>query len=129
MPHVARAFIIGAIGLAALVVAAPTQLARPGTARAAPVAQDPAHGQELYTRYGCYQCHGFAGQGAGAAGPRIAPNPIAYNRFEQQVYEPRDLMPRYPREYVSERDVADIYAFLQTIPPPPDPAQIPLLSQ
>jgi mono/diheme cytochrome c family protein len=129
MPHFARVFAIGAIGLAALAVAAPTQLARPGAAVAAPVAQDAAHGQELYTTYGCYQCHGFAGQGAGATGPRIAPNPMAYDRFEQQVYEPRDLMPRYPREFVSEADVADIYAFLQTIPPAPDPASIPLLNQ
>ena len=129
MPHFARVFAIGVIGLAALAVAAPAPLARPGAAVAAPVAQDAAHGQALYTAYGCYQCHGFAGQGAAGTGPRIAPNAIAYNRFEQQIYEPRDLMPRYPREYVSEQDVADIYAYLQTIPPAPDPAQIPLLNQ
>jgi mono/diheme cytochrome c family protein len=129
MPHVARVLAIGAIGLAALAFTAPAQLARPDAAAAAPVAQDPAHGQELYTLYGCYQCHGFAGQGAGSTGPRIAPNPIAYNRFEQQIYDPRDLMPRYPREFVSEQDIADMYAFLQTIPPAPDPAEIPLLNQ
>ena len=129
MLHFARVFAIGAIGLAGLVVAAPTPLARPETAAAAPMAQDVAHGQALYTTYGCYQCHGFVGQGAGATGPRIAPNPIAYNRFEQQIFEPRDLMPRYPREYVSEQDVADMYAFLQTIPAALDPAQIPLLNQ
>ncbi len=129
MPHFARIFAIGAIGVAALAVAAPTQLARPTAAVAAPVAQDAAHGQALYELYGCYQCHGYEGQGAAATGPRIAPNPIAFNRFEQQVYEPRDLMPRYPREYVSEQDLADIYAYLQSVPAPPDPAQIPLLNQ
>ena len=69
------------------------------------------------------------GQGAGAVGPRLAPNPIAYNRFEEQIYDPRDLMPRYPREFVSPQDVADMYAFLQAIPPAPDPAEIPLLNQ
>lgn len=129
MPHCARVFAIGAIGLAALAGAAPTQLARPTAAAAAPAAQDAARGQELYNLYGCYQCHGFAGQGAGGTGPRIAPNPIALGRFEQQIYEPRDLMPRYPREFVSEQDVADMYAFLLTIPTPPDPAEIPLLNQ
>lgn len=129
MPHFARIIALGAIGVAALAVAAPTELARPDAAVAAPTAQDPAHGQELYSLYGCYQCHGFAGQGAGSTGPRLAPGPIAYNRFEQQVYDPRDLMPRYPREYVSEQDVADIYAFLQTIPPAPEPGDIPLLNQ
>jgi ubiquinol-cytochrome c reductase cytochrome c subunit len=129
MPHFARVFAISATGLAALAAAAPTQLARPPAAVAAPVAQDAAHGQELYSTYGCYQCHGFEGQGASSTGPRIAPNPIAFGRFEQQVYEPRDLMPRYPREFVSEGDLADIYAYLQTIPAPPAPAQIPLLNQ
>jgi ubiquinol-cytochrome c reductase cytochrome c subunit len=129
MPHFARVIAIGTIGLGALAFAAPTQLARPEAAAAAPLAQDAARGQHLYTLYGCYQCHGFVGQGAGATGPRIAPNPMAYNRFEQQIYEPRDLMPRYPREFVSEQDVADMYAYLQSIPPAPDPAEIPLLNQ
>src|SRR5579884_1053536 len=124
MPHFVRIFAISTIGLAALTAAVPAQLARPQAAVAAPVAQDAAHGQALYEQYG-----GYEGQGASSTGPRIAPNPIAFNRFEQQVYEPRDLMPRYPREYVSEQDLADIYAYLQSIPAPPDPAQIPLLNQ
>jgi mono/diheme cytochrome c family protein len=46
-----------------------------------------------------------------------------------QVYDPRDLMPRYPAEYVSQQDLADIYAYLQSVPSAPDPASIPLLNQ
>jgi mono/diheme cytochrome c family protein len=129
MPHLARVLAIGAIGLAALAFAWPSPLAHPEAAAAAPLAQDAARGQELYVRIGCYQCHGFAGQGAGISGPRIAPSPMAYNRFEEQVYDPRDLMPRYSPEFVSAQDVADIYAFLLSIPPAPDPAQIPLLNE
>ncbi len=95
---------------------------------AAPLGQDATLGYELYVRIGCYQCHGFEGQGAGPTGPRLAPNPIAFNRFLGIVYDPIDLMPRYPPDYVSEQDVRDIYAYLQTIPRPPAPDEIPLLN-
>jgi mono/diheme cytochrome c family protein len=97
-------------------------------ASAAPPAQDAAHGQELYTRYGCYECHGFAGQGAQATGPRLAPGPIAFGRFVTIVRDPIDLMPRYPAEFVSDEELADIYAFLQTVPRPPAVEEIPQLN-
>ena len=129
MSHFARVAAGGVLVLAAVAFGAPTPPGSPRAAAAAPVAQDAAHGQELYTTNGCYQCHGYEGQGASSTGPRIAPNPIAFNRFMDQVYDPRDLMPRYPREYLSQQDLADIYAYLQSIPAPPDPAQIPLLNQ
>lgn len=129
MPRFARIAAGGILLVAAVVFSASTPSGAPEIAQAAPAAQDAAHGQELYTNYGCYQCHGFAGQGASSTGPRLAPNPIAFNRFVDQIYDPRDLMPRYPPEFVSQQDLADIYAFLQTIPPAPDPAQIPLLNQ
>src|SRR5437868_1192503 len=120
MLHVARGFAIGTLALAGLALSAPAPLVHPETAAAAPVTQDAAHGQDLFNGLGCYQCHGFVGQG-GAAGPRIAPNPLAFDRFARQVWEPRDLMPRYPPEFVSEQDVADIYAYVQSIPPAPNP--------
>jgi mono/diheme cytochrome c family protein len=31
------------------------------------------NGRRLYVRYGCYECHGFEGQGGGSAGPRLGP--------------------------------------------------------
>ena len=115
------------LGLSALGVSVPGSAAAPP---AAPLAQDgdPARGRELYVRIGCYQCHGFDGQGAQATGPRLAPNPIAFNRFIGIVYDPLDLMPRYPPEHVSEQDVRDIYAYLQSIPRPPAAEDIPLLN-
>ncbi|HEY7068192.1 MAG TPA: cytochrome c [Chloroflexota bacterium] len=129
MPHFARIAAGGILVVAAVAFGASTPSGAPGAAQAAPAAQDAAHGQELFSTYGCYQCHGFEGQGASSTGPRIAPNPIAFNRFVDQVYDPRDLMPRYPPEYLSQQDLADIYAYLQSIPAAPDPAQIPLLNQ
>lgn len=98
-------------------------------AAATVVQQDAAHGQELWGRYGCYECHGWVGQGAPLSGPRLVPNLAAFPAFSRQVWEPRDQMPPYSREYVSEADVADLYAYLQALPPSPDADDIPLLNQ
>jgi hypothetical protein len=38
-------------------------------------------------------------------------------------------MPPYTAKAVSDQDVVDIYAFLQTIPAPPPAKSIPLLNQ
>ena len=115
------------LGLGVLAAGVPGSAAAPA---AAPLGQDgdPARGREVYVRIGCYQCHGFDGQGAQATGPRLTPNPIAFNRFIGIVYDPLDLMPRYSPEHVSEQDVRDIYAYLQAIPRPPSAEDIPLLN-
>ncbi|HZU06377.1 MAG TPA: cytochrome c [Chloroflexota bacterium] len=109
---------------AALVAA----LAVPSSGGGAPAAQDAARGQELYLRFGCYECHGTVGQGAAATGPRLAPNPIAFERFVRAVRDPVDVMPRYAPEWVSDQDLQDIYAYLQSIPAPPAVEEIPLLN-
>jgi mono/diheme cytochrome c family protein len=120
---------LAAVGALLVLAVGALAWSAPGSAAAPPAQEgDAARGRELYVRIGCYQCHGFDGQGAAATGPRLAPNPIAFNRFMGIVYDPIDLMPRYPREYVSEDDVRDIYAYLQSIPRPPDVADIPLLN-
>jgi mono/diheme cytochrome c family protein len=36
-------------------------------------------------------------------------------------------MPPFSEKILSDGDLADIYAYLQSIPPPPDVASIPLL--
>jgi mono/diheme cytochrome c family protein len=82
---------------------------------------DAAKGQRLYTAVGCYLCHGTVGQGGRPSGPRIAPNPIPYAAFTQLVRRPANAMPPYTTVVLSEQDLGDIYAYLRTIPPPPDP--------
>jgi mono/diheme cytochrome c family protein len=37
-------------------------------------------------------------------------------------------MPRYSTKILSDDDLADIYGYLQSIPKPPDPKNIPALS-
>jgi ubiquinol-cytochrome c reductase cytochrome c subunit len=83
-------------------------------------------GKELYVSYGCYQCHNYAAHGGGA-GPKLAPNPMAFPAFIRQIREPRDQMPPYTAKVMTDQEVADIYAFLETIPPAPAPATIPIL--
>ena len=84
------------------------------------------NGKKIFTSYGCYQCHNYAANGGGA-GPRLAPNPIAFAAFLRQIRKPSNEMPPYTAKVVSDQDVADIYAFLQTVPPAPAAGSIPIL--
>ena len=86
---------------------------------------DAARGKALYESTGCYECHGYVGQG-GAAGPAIAP-PMAFEPFVFQLRQPRLVMIPYSEAVLSDAQAADIYAFLASLPPPADPASIPLL--
>lgn len=85
------------------------------------------NGRRLFTSAGCILCHNADGQGGGAA-PRLAPNPnmIAFAAFVRAAREPNQ-MPPYTRSVLSDAQLADIYAFLQTVPRPPDVSSIPLL--
>jgi ubiquinol-cytochrome c reductase cytochrome c subunit len=84
-------------------------------------------GKVLYTKIGCYQCHGREGQGATATGPRLNQNPIAYARFLSYLRKPTGEMPPYTAKVVSDQQAADIFAFLQSLPKPPAVESIPLL--
>lgn len=89
-----------------------------GSAAGNPRPGDSKQGKNLYVSYGCYECHGFEGQG-GRAGPRIAPGPIGLPAFSIYVRRPTGQMPPYTRKVTSDQDLSDILAFLQTIPKPP----------
>ena len=90
-------------------------------------AGDVDNGSKIYVSYGCYQCHGYVGQGSTRSGPRIAPDPIPFALFRYIVREPPDVMPGYTEKVVSDEELADIYAFLKTVPQPPDVESIPEL--
>ncbi len=86
-------------------------------------------GRQLYMKHICYSCHGTVGQGGGKAGPKLAPEPFPYDAFENQMREPRNVMPRYPEKFVSGQDMADIYAYIVSIPAGPKAGEIPLLKK
>jgi mono/diheme cytochrome c family protein len=85
-------------------------------------------GKDLYTRDGCYECHGRAGQGSILSGPRVGPEPIPFAALVSYVREPRGQMPPYTRKVMSDAELADIFAFLQTLPKPTEVKDIPLLN-
>ena len=85
------------------------------------------HGKKLYREIGCYQCHGLAGQGAVMTGPRVSRTEFAFDGFLNQLRHPAGQMPPYEAAVLSDRDAADIYAYLRQMPAPRDPNGIPLL--
>jgi len=82
-------------------------------------------GKKLYVQYGCYQCHGYAAHGG--AGPRLAPRPLAFTALSSYIRQPKGEMPPYTTKVLSEQQLADVYAFLRSVPPPPPVDSIPLL--
>ncbi len=112
-----RCVLIPALALAGLFAA--------GAAQAEPSA---ANGRALFVKVGCYECHGYQGQG-GAAGPRIAPDPVPFDGLAGFVRTTSGEMPPYTATILSDGDLADIYAYLQSIPRPPALADVPLLKQ
>ena len=99
---------------------------------AQPAAQPPAGnagaGKRLFSAYYCYACHGTEGQGT-SAGARLAPRPIAFAAFQKYLRQPSGQMPRYKATIVSDQDLADLYAFLRSVPVSKPAKEIPLLNQ
>jgi mono/diheme cytochrome c family protein len=91
---------------------------------AAALAQTPTpgnaqNGRKLFASDGCYQCHGYEAQGATPTGPRLGPRPIAFVQFSKYIRQPTGQMPPYTSKVVPDAALADIYAFLQSLPAPP----------
>ena len=85
-------------------------------------------GKDAFIKHGCWQCHGFSGQG-GVAGPKLAPDPKPLESLSTFIRSSNGPMPPYSEKVISNEDVADIHAFLSSIPKAPDYKAIPLLSQ
>ncbi len=98
------------------------------TSHVAALAASAEKGKVAYVKYGCWQCHGFAGQG-GAAGPKLAPNPMPFEKLSAFIRSTKGPMPPYQEAVLSNEDLADIHAYLQSIPKPADYKSIPLLNQ
>ena len=86
-------------------------------------------GRKLFADYGCYQCHGREAQGGLGTGPRLGPKPIAFSAVQRYVRQPTGQMPPYTAKVVSDGDLTDIYAFLESVKQPPAVKDIPLLSK
>jgi ubiquinol-cytochrome c reductase cytochrome c subunit len=69
-----------------------------------------------FMKIGCAQCHGREAQGSPTTGPRLGPNGLPYAAFSRYVREPRLQMPPYTEKILSDADLADLYAFVQSRP-------------
>jgi cytochrome c len=86
------------------------------------------HGKAAFIQHGCWECHGTMGQGsiATSGGKRLAPDPLPWDTFSGFVRSTNGAMPPFSDKILSDGDLADIYAYLQSIPKP-DVNSIPLL--
>jgi mono/diheme cytochrome c family protein len=100
-----------------------------GAARADGARGDPVEGKRLFLADGCYQCHGTTGAGGGIAGPRLAPNPLPLEGVRAKLRTPSGRMPVYTAALLNDAQVADIVAYLQSIPPGKSAQDIPLLNR
>jgi mono/diheme cytochrome c family protein len=88
------------------------------------------NGKKLFMSDGCYECHGRQGQGAAQTGAaRIGPPQLSFEGFQNYVRKPTNQMPPYTSKALPEQDLADIYAYLKSIPMPPKGKDIPLLNK
>jgi len=85
------------------------------------------NGKRTFVKDGCYECHGYAGQG-GAAGARIANISLNAAGLIRYVRAPAGAMPAYKEKVISDQDLTDIWAYLQSLPKPKPVKDIPLLS-
>jgi mono/diheme cytochrome c family protein len=121
---------IGAMLLLAVPAMRAQNAAPQGQKSEAAPAGNSENGKKIFTKDGCYECHGREGQGAAqASGPRIGPPQRFIRSFIQYVRQPTGQMPPFTTEVISDQELADIYAYLQSRPKATPSKDIPLLNQ
>jgi mono/diheme cytochrome c family protein len=98
---------------------------------AQPPAGDASRGKNLYNKkFMCSACHGFSGQNG--VGARLVPMKLTETAFMKYVRHPHDKpggMPPYTAKVISDVQLADIYAYIQSLPDSEKKAQeIPILN-
>jgi mono/diheme cytochrome c family protein len=114
--------------LASLLIATGIVTAAAAAGTTAPAA-DPVNGKRVFFADGCVYCHGTTGAGGGPAGPRLAPNPLPLEGVIAKVRTPSGRMPVYSPAVLRDTEIADIVAYLQSIPKGTDAKDIPLLNR
>jgi mono/diheme cytochrome c family protein len=91
---------------------------------------DAANGKRLYLADGCFTCHGRAGQGGAYNGPApiLASTALPFDGFKGQIRNPVNDMPAFSNANLSDTDIADIYAFVRSLPGPRSAKDIPILN-
>ena len=111
------------LGAGYSIVSAQTKGTSPQSAAPAANTQN---GKRLFQAQACGTCHGDQGQGGPSnpqkegAAPRIGPPRLSQPAFLAFVRNPIGRMPPYKNQSVSDAEIADLYAFLQSLAPPPN---------
>jgi mono/diheme cytochrome c family protein len=92
---------------------------------------DVANGKRVYLADGCFMCHGRAGQGGAMnyPAPAIAKLEMPVESFVSFLRDAPNDMPAYSTDVLSDKDAADIHAFLQSLPGRKPAKEFPLLNQ
>src|SRR5215475_11202939 len=79
------------------------------------VAASAENGRTAFVKNGCWQCHGYEGQGSvtTSGGRVIADTQLPQDAFMAYVRAPSGAMPPFRVEMLSDSDLADIYAYLE----------------
>jgi ubiquinol-cytochrome c reductase cytochrome c subunit len=100
-----------------------------GTSGSAHADGDAQKGKTAFVSHGCWECHGFNGQGAETSnGKVIARTPLPLDAFVSFVRNTNGEMPPFKETIISDAALADIYAYLQSLPQPKAASDIPLLN-
>jgi len=93
------------------------------------LAQSAEKGKAEFIQHGCWQCHGYEGQGsvATSGGRVLADTQMPFDAFKAYVRNPTGDMPPFHDQILPESDLADIYAYLESLPKPASPNDIPAL--
>lgn len=116
------------VGGAVLLLGRAMQAQAPAPAKpSATVPGNVQNGKDLYLKYGCYACHNYAGHG-GTAGARLVPMRRTVESFTAFVRN-ATTMPPYTVKVLSDAQLADVWAYVKTLPDSPPAKTIPLLNQ
>ena len=89
---------------------------------------DASRGKDLFLKYSCYACHGFSGQNG--PGARLVPMRMPPAAFIAYVRSPRTRqMPSFSPKVLSDQQLADIHAYVKTLPESKPAKDIPALAQ
>jgi mono/diheme cytochrome c family protein len=79
---------------------------------------------------GCFTCHGRSGQGGAFNGPApiLASTALPFDGFKGQIRDPSNDMPAFSDAVLSDKDIADIFAFVKSLPGPRSPKDVTILN-
>jgi mono/diheme cytochrome c family protein len=119
--HIVRIVCAVAVLGAAALTMAQAQDAPPG---------DAANGKRLFIAEGCFTCHGRVGQGGAYNGPApiLANTALPFDGFKGQIRNPVNDMPAFSSANLSDKDIADIFAFVRSLPGPRSAKDIAILN-